>query len=75
MIPVSGIPNPSNDKLEFNLASNQIRTIQILDLQGKLILEKKESNLILLESIPSGTYIVVLVTKDGATLEQKLIKQ
>lgn len=75
VIPVSGIPNPSKDKLEFNLASNQIRTIQILDLQGKLILEKKESNLILLESIPSGTYIVVLVTKDGATLEQKLIKQ
>lgn len=72
---VTGIPNPSNDKLEFNIPSHQIRSIQLLDLQGKLILEKKDSNSILLENIPSGTYSVVLITKEGAIHKQKLIKQ
>jgi hypothetical protein len=63
-------PNPTKGK--FSVLAEDIESIEVLNLQGKLILRGKESE-IDLGNNPSGIYFVK-VTTGKKTVTRKLIK-
>ncbi|BEG97918.1 T9SS type A sorting domain-containing protein [Bacteroides sedimenti] len=63
---------PATKSLMINGIEN-VAKVRICDISGKLLLDEKASdNVISLNSLAKGTYIVVLVTKDGKTLPSKI---
>ncbi|AZA53716.1 T9SS type A sorting domain-containing protein [Chryseobacterium sp. G0201] len=66
-------PNPVSDLL--NIKSNvKIEKVEIFDISGKKINIVLNSNKIDVKSIPSGSYIVIIETKEGKTTK-KFIKK
>ncbi len=72
-------PNPSKQFLNINIKSNSIqnfKSAQIFDLNGRLILESQLTSLkINIESIQSGTYLLLLKNENGKGFSQKFIKE
>lgn len=67
-------PNPTNGKLMWT--SNEVQMIRLLDLQGKLLLEKKINNQqkeIELINISNGVYIVETKFLNGQVARTKLV--
>lgn len=65
-------PNPSADLVYFESAK-QIESIQIISVGGLILLtEKKVINEIDTRSIPSGIYLVRILTSDGELIHLKL---
>jgi hypothetical protein len=65
---ISIYPNPASSEINININNKTLKNIQILDISGKTILEKKINTLenkftIDLSSLESGIYIVNLQTK------------
>jgi len=58
-------PNPSNGKIRIELASNELTSLTICDLTGKVLLEKSVSNgsEIDLQQLTKGLYLVKLENK------------
>ena len=70
-------PNPTNGILKFDFAGEHVQTIKILDLTGKIILEKANVNqteTIDLSNLVNGLY-VVLFQADKESVSIKIIKQ
>jgi hypothetical protein len=80
---VSLYPNPTSDRfnLSMNAASDQNWSIEILDLDGKLIAEKQinsESNVKYAFDAsmwPAGNYILKVTSASGDTRALKLIRE
>ncbi|WP_299277692.1 PQQ-dependent sugar dehydrogenase [uncultured Psychroserpens sp.] len=74
-------PNPAKNTLTFDLtnASNQINSVNIFDIQGKLIQSNTnfDQQLVTLntKSLTSGLYIVEIQGTDGKKSVRKLIKE
>ncbi|NOU18500.1 MAG: T9SS type A sorting domain-containing protein [Bacteroidales bacterium] len=69
-------PNPFNEQLRIEDLNNSIATINLFDLQGRLIYSTKEvssSNTINTSEYPLGVYILKLYTKNGPIIK-KIIK-
>ncbi len=68
-------PNPSHNQLYIN--SNQIENITLIDLNGKIVLQKhlNSSESIDITNITSGLYIAKLNFKNGNNTIQKFIKE
>ncbi len=73
-------PNPTNDMLYINIAENialNLNTkLQIVDLQGKTIIDKKNistTNEIQIGNLTKGVYIVILENEQGV-LRKKIVK-
>jgi len=56
-------PNPTAGQLNFSL--NDILKIDVYDLQGRLIMQKKGGNSIDLSNIDNGLYLIKLYSKDN----------
>lgn len=68
-------PNPASNKIYFQ-SKNQIESIEIFDLEGKLIYKNKlnlESNELDISNLISGTYILKITSK-GQSLTKKIVK-
>jgi hypothetical protein len=72
-------PNPSKEFISFNVNSNvteKLTTAQIFDLSGRLVFETPlTSNRINIESLQSGTYLLLLQNEKGKGYSQKFIKE
>ncbi len=72
-------PNPANQFLSININSNateKLKSAQIFDLNGRLILETTlTSTQINIASLQNGTYILLLKNEQGKGFTQKFIKE
>lgn len=66
-------PNPANNILSIE-SDFLISEVNIYDSKGKLVLSKKEKNIII-EGLSSGFYTVQFISKDNSILHKKLIIQ
>lgn len=70
-------PNPTSDIIRFDFAGNEIGHIKVLNLSGKIIMEKtsvKRNETLNLSKFPAGMYFILIQT-DKETLVLKLIKE
>ena len=75
---VSVYPNPVNNSLTLKTApNNQINSIKLYDISGRIVLTKTEINasskMLNLEGLTSGSYFVKITTNKG-TITKKIIK-
>ncbi len=72
-------PNPTKQFISFNVNSNvteKLTTAQIFDLSGRLVFETQlTSTRINIESLQSGTYLLLLQNEKGKGYSQKFIKE
>jgi hypothetical protein len=72
-------PNPTKDYLNFSInapTTEQLLSAQVFDLSGRLILEKElTSTRIDIQSLQSGTYLLLLKNQSGKGYTQKFIKE
>jgi|GEM_PF-339423 len=76
---VSIYPNPVVDLLTINLADSKDLTLEITDLNGKIVVEKmiiKANSTSTIDTKPwhTGVYIVKMVDKNGAIIIRKIVK-
>jgi serine protease AprX len=67
-INVVAYPNPAEDQITFQSATEEILSIQIIDLYGKTLLqisEKQSKTNISVSSLSSGIYFAQIVTSSG----------
>ena len=74
-------PNPisSNQTVSVKLNSNEISTIQIVDLAGKVVINKTinsdtQIHQINITDLPNGLYQVIFTDIDGSIKESKKLK-
>jgi len=71
-------PNPANDIITIQSALNEENaTAKIVDLNGKIVMPEfklVDNNSINVESIQSGSYIMIISTKDGVSHHNVTIK-
>ena len=74
------LPNPVQDELLINITNTdkQLKSINILNLEGKILFHKENpnSNLIIpVGHLSSGSYMVELISANGQRLYKNFIKQ
>ncbi len=73
---IKAYPNPTKDIVRFDFAGNEIEHIRVMDLNGKIILEKKavsKNETINLSKFSDGIYFILIKT-DRKSLFHKIIK-
>ena len=65
-------PNPANTFIQVKGASNSAMSLQIFDILGKQVLTTENANLVNIQSLTAGMYIVKAV-QNGAITTTKLI--
>ncbi|WP_300567566.1 FG-GAP-like repeat-containing protein [Flavobacterium sp.] len=70
-------PNPAKSILNIKVKTdNAVQSAQVYDLTGKLVLESEVKNeAISVESLSSGTYILLIRGENGKDYSQKFIKE
>ena len=67
-------PNPATDFISVN--SGEAGTIQVIDLEGKVVLSTEVTQRINVSNLSNGVYIVKLVGGDGSVLStNRIVKQ
>jgi len=70
--PIMLYPNPATDMVSFS--ENSIKKIDIYDLNGRKILNIKNTNTFSVKSLSSGIYIVKAKNANNNTITKRLIK-
>jgi hypothetical protein len=66
-------PNPATDIIHINAPASLFITVTTLD--GRTVLEQKNSSQVSIGHLPAGLYIVILQRENGAVLlREKLVK-
>ena len=75
--PYAFYPNPAHDQLRLQYTPDvEPAQIELYDLQGRLIRSQRQSLQSLdMSQLPSGTYTMRVVTKDGQTFSDKIVKE
>ena len=70
-------PNPVKDELKIESGAYQLDNATIFDLSGKKLatFSLQSSNKINVSSYESGTYVIVVATKDGSSYRQLFVKK
>ncbi|GAB4035195.1 T9SS type A sorting domain-containing protein [Spirosoma gilvum] len=70
-------PNPTQDILNLALSSSEpIRQISVLDVQGRLVMRPAQpAPSVNTAILPSGTYLVEVLTGQGQTIRKPFVKQ
>lgn len=71
-------PNPTNSILNIVSSGEELRSIQLIDLTGKILMNLKVNSTnatLSLEGIANGLYSLRTVSKSGNTSVQKIIRQ
>lgn len=67
-------PNPSSDFIHLT-SKNPITNVTVLNTDGSLILDTKETTKINITNLPPGTYILKVELKDKKTVSKKFLKK
>ena len=69
-------PNPVDDMMQFKLGtSGSIASVRVYDINGKLVINKANTDSISMKKFPAGTYIAEIVSDSGKVFNRKFIKQ
>ena len=69
-------PNPAKDFLTLKIADNKtINSVQIIDLYGKTFKKSDYQGQLLIQDLPTGTYIIVVKDSEGNAYTQKFLKE
>ena len=72
-------PNPTNGKIFIELKINnlefRIKNLQVLNLQGQVLLQEKNNNEVDISSLSSGVYFLQLTNERMERLVYKVIKE
>lgn len=69
-------PNPAGEVININAQnSDDLESIEVRDLTGKLLLRVNYSNQMTISSLESGIYVICVLKSDQVISCQKLIKQ
>ena len=72
-------PNPANQSFTISFTETQesVKQLCIFDVQGKIMLrqENLSDNTVNISNLPSGTYIVQVISKRGKEYTSKLVKE
>lgn len=72
---ISVFPNPATNLITItNLADHKIVSVAVIDLLGKTVLNKNETNRVDISGLENGTYLVKIQTDNG-TVVKKVIKK
>ncbi|MDZ4667078.1 MAG: T9SS type A sorting domain-containing protein [bacterium] len=69
LVSVNVFPNPVNGLLNVQ-ANSKIVNLKLNDLQGKELIKMSHSNVLNLEELPSGIYILTIETQDGIAIRR-----
>jgi hypothetical protein len=75
---MSVYPNPTTDYLTLKVADLETLNFQLIDLQGKVIANKKVTNattIIKMEELPKATYLLKVTNNKQVVKTFKIIKQ
>jgi hypothetical protein len=65
-------PNPTNNQINFSTQTN----VQLINVIGKIIADKKNVNMLDLSNQPAGTYFLTLTDNQGQVIQRsKILKQ
>ena len=67
-------PNPATDVVNIT-SKNEVKSVNIMDLSGKLVKSVKGGNQVNVSSLAKGTYILQVYYGNGAVENTKLIKK
>jgi len=65
-------PNPANDWLY--ISANRLETVEIYDIVGKRMMSDQSNFKLNIGQLPNGTYMVRIITREGAINRKLLIK-
>ncbi len=69
-------PNPFVNVITLNQACSGATMVQVLDLAGRVVLERKNPGLnIDASALRNGSYLINITLKNGAALNQLIIKK
>lgn len=68
-------PNPFLNEVRLELLNAEIKDVHVYNLRGTLLLNIKMTSSIDLPDLPSGIYIIRVMTKDGRSFLKKILKQ
>lgn len=71
--PVSFYPNPSADKIYFNLKTQLSYTYKIINISGELIISGNLSDVLDVQNLKSGIYFIQIESVEGVMV-QKFVK-
>ena len=66
-------PNPVSEMLHFDIEN--LQQVEILTLDGKLVLTSKNTNSICVSSLTQGCYLLKITQSDGIISSQKFVKE
>lgn len=68
-------PNPAIDHINISALAEDISSVRIFSLNGRLLIEDKNNNTLNIQQLINGVYIVQLTTYDGSVSIKKLVVQ
>lgn len=74
--PIIVCPNPANDEVSITgVELSVLSSVQILDLQGRILYSYPASTVVSLEGLNPGMYILLIHYRDGKSVKKKLIRR
>jgi hypothetical protein len=70
-------PNPANEIIYIKALNNQTYTVQVLDIQGKIVTDKKQmgqTGTIDVSDLSTGVYFVKVIQEDNLFLQKIIVK-
>lgn len=69
-------PNPTNNYITIDgISSEELKTITVIDVNGKKVSAVLNNNQIDISGLPSGIYMLRIVTNEGTVLNEKIVKK
>jgi hypothetical protein len=68
-------PNPSKNEIHIQTNELNIERVEILDVNGKVLMSANASENISVESLVPGLYFVQVTSKTGGILKEKFVKE
>ncbi len=75
-------PNPASDVLFVNLLSNDLRTVTVIDLNGKVWLQKQPDATagfsalkVDISNLPSGSFVLRITDKTGLSTSHRFVRE
>ena len=68
-------PNPTRDIITIQSNANETLTIDVFDVYGRNVLNKKSANTMNVSSLASGVYLLKIKDENGGVTSAKIIKQ
>lgn len=72
---ISVYPNPTKNVINIKTVNQsiQVKKVDLIDLSGKLIYSKNDTNLIDVKGFSTGIYVLKIQSQDGGELNKKIV--